>query len=132
MSAREFRDDDAGYLSWLASHPAGYLINITRSYNATGARMHHASCSTLRDQSGAQTADYVKVCADDWADLETWVRRPRRPGDPAMRQLQGQPPRRTRHAGGGHYTVGRRPATCRPLPRAATGARQLGRRGVGR
>ena len=30
MSVREFRDDDAGYLDWLATHPDGYVINIAR------------------------------------------------------------------------------------------------------
>ena len=25
MSVREFRDDDAGYLAWLAAHPDGYV-----------------------------------------------------------------------------------------------------------
>ena len=24
MSVREFRDDDVGYLAWLAAHPDGY------------------------------------------------------------------------------------------------------------
>jgi hypothetical protein len=73
VSAHEFRGDDAGYLSWLVAHSAGYVINIGKNYNATGARMHHASCSTLRDQSGAQTDAYVKVCADHEADLEAWA-----------------------------------------------------------
>ncbi len=35
MSAREFRDDDAGYLAWLAAHPDGYVMNIARSLSAT-------------------------------------------------------------------------------------------------
>ncbi len=51
MSAREFRDDDAGYLAWLAAHPDGYVINIARSQSATEARVHHAGCraSGIRD-----------------------------------------------------------------------------------
>ena len=73
MSTQEFRGDDAGYLSWLENHPAGYLINIGKSYSPTGARMHHASCYTLRNQVSAQTDSYVKVCADHLADLETWA-----------------------------------------------------------
>ena len=43
VSAHEFRGDDAGYLSWLVAHSAGYVINIGKNYNATGARMHPAS-----------------------------------------------------------------------------------------
>jgi hypothetical protein len=53
MSAREFRDDDAGYRVWLATHPDGYVINIARSQNATGARVHHAGCRTI---SGSHAA----------------------------------------------------------------------------
>lgn len=37
MSAREFRGDDTGYLSWLHTHEAGYLINIQKGYNPTDA-----------------------------------------------------------------------------------------------
>lgn len=73
MSAHEFRGDDTGYLAWLAAHPAGHLINIERSYNPTNARVHHASCSTLRRINGAQIDGYVKVCADHLVDLETWA-----------------------------------------------------------
>lgn len=51
MSAREFRDDDAGYLAWLATHPGGYVINIACSHNATEARAHHAGCRTISGQN---------------------------------------------------------------------------------
>lgn len=27
---RRFVDDDGGYLSWLAAHPAGYVVNAPR------------------------------------------------------------------------------------------------------
>lgn len=76
MSAREFRDDDAGYLSWLDTHPNGYVINIPRSHNATEARVHHADCRTISGQNpcgSAWTGPYVKVCAEHLAELEQWV-----------------------------------------------------------
>ncbi|MBN3511476.1 hypothetical protein JYB55_21840 [Mycolicibacterium septicum] len=38
--AREFRDDDAGYLAWLAAHPHGYVVNITRNHSVSAARLH--------------------------------------------------------------------------------------------
>ncbi|OBJ10904.1 hypothetical protein A5625_10585 [Mycobacterium sp. 1465703.0] len=47
----EFRDDDAGYLAWLAAHRDGYVINIARNHNATQARVHRASCRTIRGQN---------------------------------------------------------------------------------
>jgi hypothetical protein len=74
--AREFRDDDAGYLAWLAAHPDGYVINIARSHSAAAARVHHAGCRTISGQNphkGPWTVPYVKVCAEQWADLEQWA-----------------------------------------------------------
>lgn len=76
MSTREFRDDDDGYLVWLAAHPDGYVINIARSHSATQARVHYAHCSTISGQSrrgSAWTGPYVKVCADQLAELEQWA-----------------------------------------------------------
>jgi hypothetical protein len=73
---REFRDDDAGYLAWLAAHPGGYVINIARSHNATEARVHHAGCRTISGENpvgGAWTGPYVKVCAEHLAELEQWA-----------------------------------------------------------
>lgn len=76
MSSSEFRDDDAGFLAWLAEHPDGYVINIARGYSATEARMHHAGCWTISGQNprgGAWTGPYVKVCAEDLAEVEQWA-----------------------------------------------------------
>ena len=47
MSVREFRDDDAGYLAWLAAHRDGYVINIERSYSE---RCACAPCRLLDHQ----------------------------------------------------------------------------------
>jgi uncharacterized protein YggE len=74
--ACEFRDDDAGYLAWLAAHPDGYVINILRGYSATTARVHRAGCRTINGQNphgGAWTGPYVKVCANHLADLDRWA-----------------------------------------------------------
>ncbi len=38
MSAREFRDDDEGYLAWIAGNPDGYVLNIRRSLAISDAR----------------------------------------------------------------------------------------------
>ena len=76
VSAREFRDDDAGYLTWLESHPDGYVLNIARSHNTAQARVHHAGCRTISGQNprgGPWTGPYVKVCAEDLAGLEQWA-----------------------------------------------------------
>ena len=50
MTVREFRDNDAGYLTWLAAHPDGHVINIARSHKTTEARIHRAVCRTIRGE----------------------------------------------------------------------------------
>jgi hypothetical protein len=69
----EFRHDDAGYLAWLAAYPEGYVVNIARSHSATQARVHHAGCRTISGgipRGGVWTGRYVKVCAEQLAELE--------------------------------------------------------------
>jgi hypothetical protein len=75
-AAREFRDDDAGYLAWLAAHADGYVINIARSHSTAEARVHHAACWTISGDNprrGDWTGPYVKVCADSLTELEHWA-----------------------------------------------------------
>ena len=45
---REFRDDDDGYLNWLAANPDGYVTNILRSRSLITARTHRAVCHTIK------------------------------------------------------------------------------------
>ena len=76
MSVREYRDDDTGYLDWLATHPDGYVINIHRSHSPIDARLHDASCSTLSAQIHRDvllTDQYVKVCGQALAEVEQWA-----------------------------------------------------------
>jgi hypothetical protein len=72
----EFRDDDAGYLAWLAAHPDGYVINILRSHSANSSRVHRAGCWTISGEhlhKGGLTHQYVKVCAEQLAELDQWA-----------------------------------------------------------
>ncbi|MCV7143473.1 hypothetical protein H7J76_30495 [Mycolicibacterium fortuitum] len=74
--AREFRDDDAGYLAWLAAHSHGYVVNIARNHGVSAARLHRAHCRTISGQNphnGAWTGPYVKVCAEQLTAVETWA-----------------------------------------------------------
>lgn len=77
MSTREFRDDDAGYLAWLSTHPDGYVINIARSHSKNAGRVHRVGCWTISGQSPRGDAwtggQYVKVCAEHLAELEQWA-----------------------------------------------------------
>ncbi len=82
----EFRDDDLGYLQWLDTHPDGYVVNILRSYSANAARVHRASCWTitgLRGKGASLTGQYVKVCAEQLAELDRWATR--QVGQPIVR-----------------------------------------------
>lgn len=74
--AREFRDDDAGYLAWLAAHPHGYVVNIARNYSVATSRLHYAHCRTISGQNphnGPWTGTYVKVCAEQLTAVEKWA-----------------------------------------------------------
>jgi hypothetical protein len=76
MSTHEFRDDDAGYLAWLAAHPDGYVINIARGHSSSAARTHHAGCRTITGANpagGTWTGPYLKVCAEQLAELGHWA-----------------------------------------------------------
>lgn len=73
----EFRDDDDGYLEWLAGHAGGFVVNILRSHNATGARVHRAVCGAIgsRPARGGTLTEgaYSKVCSDDLGALADWA-----------------------------------------------------------
>ena len=118
MSVAEFRDDNQAYLSWVAAHPDGFVINIQRSLNPSDARLHRASCYTIRGEPprGEFVGEYIKICSESQTDLTGWALgsvgpvqdcgtcRPggrmdlsrRSPADrvgPSVREVMGRPPR---------------------------------------
>ena len=118
MSVAEFRDDNQAYLSWVAAHPDGFVINIQRSLNPSDARLHRASCYTIRGEPprGEFVGEYIKICSESQTDLTGWALgsvgpvqdcgtcRPggrmdlsrRSPADgvgPSVREAMGRPPR---------------------------------------
>jgi hypothetical protein len=73
VSLDVYRDDDRGYARWLSLWPSGYVLNIAATWNPADARVHTASCSSIRPQDGKSvTRAYIKVCAPQLADLEQW------------------------------------------------------------
>ena len=70
--AHEFRNDDAGYLAWLAANPEGFVVNITRNYNVL-RRESIAQRATISGQNrttGHGPVRTSKVCAIQSADAE--------------------------------------------------------------
>jgi hypothetical protein len=70
-----FRDAEAEYLAWIARHPAGWIVNCTRSLSPSYLILHRADCWTIgpRGPGSYTTRDYVKVCSLDRSALDTWA-----------------------------------------------------------
>jgi hypothetical protein len=74
---RKFSDDDEGYARWLQEHPDGFVVNTYRRPSQNYLILHRAECphiSTRASESRRWTADYLKVCAANIEDLQTWAR----------------------------------------------------------
>ena len=71
-----FRNDEAGYFEWVKRNRSGFIINIQRSLNPTGVKLHSATCGTVTDRYGGPytTNQYVKVCSLDRRELIDWAR----------------------------------------------------------
>jgi len=71
-----FRDDDAGYLEWLAAHPAGFVLNVERNPRPNYLVLHHATCSTISgrpSRGGPWTGPYIKVCSESELQIAAWT-----------------------------------------------------------
>jgi hypothetical protein len=74
---KEFRNDDEGYLSWVAAHSGGYVINIWPTLNPKDARLHHAACRKILGKPArvkSWTWEYIKVCSMSEVELDAWAR----------------------------------------------------------
>jgi ADP-ribosylglycohydrolase len=86
-SIEEFRDDDTGYLNWIAAHQDGFVLNIRRDLNPGDAKLHRASCGYVSGQNplrGPWTDRYIKFCSLELAALEEGAP-PTRTGEPINR-----------------------------------------------
>jgi len=73
-----FVDDDAGYVSWLARHPRGYVLNLFPHVSSWHLVLHRASCRTVNRDLGAGrrwTDQFGKACSDDPVEVAGWARR---------------------------------------------------------
>jgi hypothetical protein len=98
MTICEFRDEDRGYLDWIAANPDGFVINVLRNLNPSTARLHHAHCHTVSGYNpagGAWIGTYSKVCSLDLVELDAWASA--HVGGPITRCGICQPPRGAVH-----------------------------------
>ena len=75
----EYRDNDAGYLTWIATNPDGFVLNVRRVSDPEYVILHRARCRTISDNQrapGAYTArGYRKVCSASLAELQSAAKR---------------------------------------------------------
>ena len=72
-----FRDNEAGYVRWVATNTDGYVINTYRKPNANYLILHRATCGTITGtpaRGDQWTRDFIKICSTNRADLERWAR----------------------------------------------------------
>jgi hypothetical protein len=73
-TVKVFREDDAGFFDWLDQHQDGYFINTTRTPKPSYLVLHRSECPHIdRSPSVRWTHEYVKVCSDKRAVLDTWA-----------------------------------------------------------
>jgi len=73
-----FRDDEDGYLDWLAAHPAGFVLNAARSPGPSYLILHRAACRTISGRptrGGPWTGPYIKICSADELHIAAWAGR---------------------------------------------------------
>jgi hypothetical protein len=71
-----FKDNDAGYLAWVAAHPAGFVLNVARSPRPDYLILHRATCRTITGRptrGGPWTGPYIKVCSGDELEIAAWT-----------------------------------------------------------
>lgn len=70
-----FRDDDNSYLTWLATHSEGYVVNHDHRPKASYLQLHQATCPMISENKGpgaGLTVAYSKTCSD--SELRRWAR----------------------------------------------------------
>jgi hypothetical protein len=71
-----FKDDEAAYAIWLASHANGFVLNAHRNPGPSYLVLHRASCRTIGGnptRGRSWTRDYIKLCSNDETVLDNWA-----------------------------------------------------------
>jgi len=70
-----FRDDDAGYRTWIYANPSGYVVNTERNPKPGYLILHTAMCDTITPTPDQSWMDqYIKVCSLKRFELDEWAR----------------------------------------------------------
>ena len=76
--AIEFKDDDAGYLAWIAAHPRGFVLNRQKGKTDLYLILHRARCRQISKPLESPYAytgmKYMKVCAEELEALYAHAR----------------------------------------------------------
>lgn len=73
---RTIIDDDEGYLRWLRSWPAGYVLNCDRNPNPNYIMLHRSYCEHISEPGSLKTTwttSYIKVCSNDRQRIREWA-----------------------------------------------------------
>lgn len=72
-----FVDDDRGYLTWVAQHPGGIVLNTARKPAPEYLILHRATSFTITGSPAKGeywTRDFIKHCAEHRAELRGFAR----------------------------------------------------------
>ena len=75
---RRYFKDDQGYLTWLAAHPDGFVLNSYAHVTGAYLILHRAACRTINrplPPPSRWTHPYPKTCSDDRGEIEAWALR---------------------------------------------------------
>ena len=68
-------NEDETYLDWIASNPAGFVLNCYRNMSPEYLVLHKATCGTIGTSARENwtTAQYIKACSNDRLELLKWA-----------------------------------------------------------
>jgi hypothetical protein len=80
-----YLNEDRAYLSWVAHHRGGYVLDCSRQPRAGHVVLHRSTCAKIKHAEAKKshwtTGRHMKACSQDRAELVAW----------AMEQTQAEP-----------------------------------------
>ena len=71
----QFRNDEAGYRTWLVRHPFGFVVNSRREPGPDYLVLHRAACGSISSENRRNytTTNYIKTCSESVEELQRWA-----------------------------------------------------------